>query len=177
MDPISIVTATGTITKLVAAASLTLYTFISETNNVDQTVKDLAAEVNGLKRTLLEVDSVLKQPSVASAEKRIATDDSKALWYTFYGCLEECQLTVVRLDSALDGLNKRSSSWAKQAYRQVKLNLKKDDIISLRSQIHTHSITLGTALQLINMCVSSCPRPQKLMLQQTGYLLGSRSGY
>ena len=155
MEPLSIISAVASISKTIYNASSTLYTFVNETRNVDQTVKDLATEVDALSRALTEVEAALKSPTVVAAEKRGSVDDNKQLWQTVYGALEDCQITVVRIDSALDGIRKKRSNWATQAFRQVKLNLGKDEINSLRVQTHTHCSALKMALQMVNMFVSS----------------------
>jgi hypothetical protein len=157
MEPLSIIGAVTSLIKTASIVSITLHTFVNETRNVDQTVKDLATEVAGLNSALKEVEAVLQSPTVATAEKSGSADDNQQLWQTVYGALEECQVTVVRIDSALDGVRKKRSNWATQAFRQMKLNLNKDQINSLRAQTHTHYMALKMALQMINMSLSASP--------------------
>ncbi|ERF69137.1 hypothetical protein EPUS_01093 [Endocarpon pusillum Z07020] len=151
MDPLSIVGAVASVSKTVYSASTTLYTFVSETRNVDQTVIDLATEVDALNSALKEVEAVLKSPTIIDAEKRGSAEDNKQLWQTIYGALDECQITVVRIDSALDGVRKKRSNWATQTFRQMKLNLGKDEIDSLRAQTHTHYSALKMALAMVTI--------------------------
>jgi Fungal N-terminal domain of STAND proteins len=153
MDPLSIITVVASISKTVFGVSATLYTFVNETRNVDQTVKDLATEVDALSRALTQVEAVLQSPTVVAAEKCVSADENKQLWHTVYGSVGDCQKTVERIDSALDEVRKRRSSWAAQALRQVKLKLGKDEINSLRAQTHTHCSALKMALQMVNMFV------------------------
>lgn len=153
MDPLSITAATASLISFVSSTSITLYTFVRESRNLDQNVEDLVAEVNALQRALLQIDSVLREPRIISIEESISTDESKQLWLTIDGCLEECRATITRLDSALDGVHSKESKWAVPSFRQIKLNLKKDEINMLRIQIHTHFVSLNTALQMVNMQV------------------------
>lgn len=175
MDPLSIVTSVASIVVVVSRVSVGLYSFVHETRNVDRTVKDLVAEVDSLKTALLDVDSVLKSPAIVAAEKRLPTaDDNKQLWQSLYGSLEDCEVTVVRIDSALDVVRKRRSRFFTQAVRQVKINLGKDEINMLRTQVHTHCSALKMALQMVTMSASSweilLARPNA---SQTGGLSGT----
>lgn len=85
MDPLSIITVVASISKTVFGVSATLYTFVNETRNVDQTVKDLATEVDALSRALTQVEAVLQSPTVVAAEKCVSADENKQLWHTVYG--------------------------------------------------------------------------------------------
>lgn len=98
----SCVSAIASISKTVSSASTTLYAFVNETRNVDQTVKDLATEVNALSRALTEVEAVIKGPIVVAAEKHGSEDDNKQLWQTLYGSLEDCQITADLIGNVVD---------------------------------------------------------------------------
>lgn len=67
MDPLTVVGCAATIGKIAFAASSTLYAFVNETRNVDQTVRDLATEFKSLSNALTQVEAVLKSPTVAAA--------------------------------------------------------------------------------------------------------------
>ena len=151
MDPISIITTVGAVSHAVYQVSTTLYTFIQATKNVDQSVKSLYAEVDGLYRVLDAISSSLKDPTIRSTTA--TAQDSSKLWSSFDGSLSDCRETALALDDILKsvkGVSTRRNIF-KLSIRQMKLNLNEDDIKNIRSQIHTHNMNLQMALQTINV--------------------------
>ena len=176
MDPITIGTAAA-IANGLFSASAALHAFIRNTKNVDQTVQDLVTEVDSLGRVLGEVETVLRSPMITRVEGEEYANESKQLWTTVNGSLEECQVTVTRLDSVLDSVRKKQTqpSWVTQAFRQVKLSLRQEEIAAFRVQIHTHSDALKTALIMINMLVrrlTAVVFSSNLDINQKSYILG-----
>jgi hypothetical protein len=154
MDPVSILStigAVGAVTNSVCTLAFQLYTFIEETKNIDQAVVDLVEEVNALNSILEAVKLGLESDLVKVAEKRANSEDSRLLWESIQVSLDNCQATINRLEKAIVDIRPESKSFAKQALRRIKLNLKDDEISTFRTQVRTHTNALHMALLMVNL--------------------------
>jgi hypothetical protein len=154
MDPVSILStigAVGAVANSVCTLGVQLYTFIEETKNVDQAVTDLIEEVNGLNSILEAVKLGLESDLVKFAEKRADSEDSRLLWESIQGSLDNCQVTINKLEKAIVDIRPEGKNFAKQALRRIKLNLKEDEISGFRTQIRTHTNALHMALLMVNL--------------------------
>ena len=151
MDPVSIISIACGVSKVAYQVSVTLYTFVNATKNVDQSVKLLCAEVDGLNRVLDAITSSLANPLIKSVSA--ADQHTSELLNSIDGALNDCRHTVEALADILKGVTEKNKSRNpfKQSARQIKLNIREDDIKNLRSQIHTHNMNLQMALQTINL--------------------------
>ena len=173
MDPISIAAAVTSMSKVALNASSTLYMFVNEVKSVDQNIKSLANEVQALSNVLREIQKGLADPTIQAIEKNRSADDRQRIWRTVAGALEECRATITRIDTLLNGLRKNRYNWATQAFRQVKFNLRKEEIDFLRAQTHTHCSALNMTLQMVNMYAHQTLVNYSLTSDQTGYLFRS----
>ena len=140
MDPVSIAASVVTLSQAVYSVVTTLYTFADATAKVDHSVKSFCEEIWCLYNTLDAISSTAIL-SDTTCELRVSLDHS----------LENCKRTVERLEYALRTIKGRKGRVFQRAVRQIKLNMKEDEIKTFRSQIHTHYITLGMSLQLIQL--------------------------
>jgi len=154
MDPVSILStigAVGSVANGACALAFQLYTFVEETKNVNQAVTDLVEEVNSLNSILEAVKLGLESDLVKLAEKRANSDDSRLLWESIQGSLNDCQATIDKLEKAIVDVLPEGKNFAKQAVRRIKLNLKDSEIAAFRTQIKTHTNALQMALQMVNL--------------------------
>lgn len=151
MDPVSIISVACGVSKVAYQVSVTLYTFVNATKNVDQSVNSLYAEVNGLNRVLDAIASSLENPVIKSVNA--ADQHTSELLNSIDGALKDCRHTVETLADILKGVTEKNKSRNpfKQSARQIKLNIREDEIKNLRSQTHTHNMNLQMALQTINL--------------------------
>jgi hypothetical protein len=157
MDPVSILStigAVGAVANSVCALAFQLYTFIEETKNVDQAVADLVEEVSGLNSTLEAVRLGLQSDLVKDTDKRANSEDSRLLWESIQGSLDNCQATIDKLGNAIVNVRPEGKNFAKQAVRRIKLNLKDSEISAFRTQIKTHTNALHMALLMVNIRAS-----------------------
>jgi hypothetical protein len=161
MDPVSILStigAVGAVANSVCTLAFQLYTFIEETKNVDQAVADLVEEVSALNSTLEAVRLGLQSDLVKGAEKRANSEDSRLLWESIQGSLDNCQATIDKLGKAIVDVRPEGKNFAKQAVRRIKLNLKESEMSAFRTQIKTHTNALHMALLMVNLR-ASCLAP------------------
>ncbi len=130
------------------ALSATVFTFVQATRNIDQTVHALYEETTGLNRTIDAINGSLANTNISES---VHAAQYHALWKSVIGSLSDCRDTVERMSEALKGVQQRQSNIATQAFRTLKLNLKEEQINSLRTQIQRHNTTLQLALQTINV--------------------------
>ncbi|KAL9109244.1 MAG: hypothetical protein Q9187_008191, partial [Circinaria calcarea] len=148
MDPVSIAASVVTLSQAVYSVVTTLYTFADATAKVDDTVKSFCEEIRCLFNTLDAISSTLRSPSVQNV---ILSDTSRELRVSLNHSLENCRRTVDRLEYALKNIKNKKGKVFQRAVRQIKLNMKGDEIKTFRSQIHTHCMSLGMSLQLIQL--------------------------
>ena len=151
MDPLSITASVLTVSQAVGSVSQALYTFITSTQSVDDTVKNLHHEVQSLAAVLEAIDQALKQPMVTNT--REYTSLASGVWTSVNHAINDSQHTVNALGALLRGLgdaDKASNSFGK-VIKQFKLKFKASDISSVKDRIHTHTVNLQLALQMVSV--------------------------
>ena len=86
-----------------------------------------------------------------------AVDSSKQtsrLWASMMSKFVECEITLARLDDAVEKVRIDKSNILAQVLQQAWLSMNKDDIIDFKNRIKSHTTTLQISLQLINITVS-----------------------
>ena len=153
MDPLSILALAGSAAKATYQTSATLYRFIEGAKNIDRTIKALLTEVVGLNRLLDAIGIALNNPAIES--ERARSEDNAGLWSSVVGALDDCRQTVQMLDKKVSGSKGHVTrqNIFKRSVSQLKLNVKDDDIRTLRFQIHAHTANLQVALQMINVLI------------------------
>jgi hypothetical protein len=132
---------------------VTIYTFIDDSRNVDSTVNDLLREIQGLSRAAEAIGTAWTQnPTIVTAQT--GTDGN--LWRSVEASLEDCQLTLARLNSKLDELKKGSvfgRGFLRKPTKLMMLNMRFKDIIAFKDQIQSYNNAMQGALLMINVYV------------------------
>lgn len=147
MDPLSVITGVGGIVICCKNITCSLAMFVNDVRNHDVTVESFRTEVSSLEVLLLTIDDRLK------AYPANTGDANAPLWSSIKGSLDDCEVTLKRLDSELDRIKQkkvRSQNMWQKPYSVLRLNMSADTIKTIRSQIHTH---VG-ALQMSLSCIS-----------------------
>lgn len=151
MDPISILATAAAASKIAWCCSTALGTFIQDATNADQTVKLLYSETENLRRTLSSITIALEAPSLGRYEQL-------PLWEDVNNCLLECNKTLETFSQTLESFGKAQhgkSNVFKSATQAFKLNIKEDEIRTLRAQLHSHTAAMQMVLQMITVHISS----------------------
>ena len=132
---------------------MTIYTFIDDSRNVDSTVNDLLREIQGLSRAAEAIGTAWTQnPKIVTAQT--GTDGN--LWRSVEASLEDCQLTLARLNSKLDELKKGSvfgRGFLRKPTKLMMLNMRIKDITAFKDQIQSYNNAMQGALLMINVYV------------------------
>lgn len=158
MDPASIlgaVSAASSALVTVCGASQKLYAFVKQAKTVDQSVTDLVQEVDALNIMLETVEMGLKSDFVNLADGRASAEDNRSLWEPVNGFLVNCQATVKRLETAFEDVRAEGGNFPTKAVRQLRLNIKDDELSSIRTQIRTYTNALHLSLQTVNLRATS----------------------
>lgn len=75
------------------------------------------------------------------------------LWKSIDRAVKDSRKTAIALNDILRtlGEGRKASNPFKKALKQLQLEMNADDILNIRSQIHTHSSNLQIALQAANL--------------------------
>ena len=131
----------------------TLFTFLNDIKNVDSGVSELYEEVLSLSRVLDGVGKAWKQCSqlvIASA------DPTGDLWVSVKASLDDCHLTLDRLDTKLHEAQKEtlfSRGIMRKPAAAMRMNLKSKDIALYRQQLHTYNGAMQSTLIMVNVCL------------------------
>ncbi|KAF2815672.1 uncharacterized protein BDZ99DRAFT_405916, partial [Mytilinidion resinicola] len=151
MDPLSIASSAAGIAGLCIKVSGILYTFIDDARGVDDSVAGLCEEINGLQRALNAIGQSWKQnPLLVTTQ----TNGDRDLWITVRGSLDDCQITLGKLDKRLVEVQKTSflgRGFLRKPTMSIKLNMMMKDITAFRQQIHSHNSAMQSAFQMINV--------------------------
>lgn len=154
MDPLSIIGIVGTAGKNAFEVSHALYKLAHDTKNTDQAVADLASEVETLGEACNSVQLQLQGIVSEYGAANRGGQQLARLWRSTETKLEECQITIRKLETAIESVRTSKPNVFAQVWQQTKLNLSKDDISDIRSRIRSHTTALQVSLQVINITIS-----------------------
>ena len=156
MDPISplaIVGAVNSVGGAVVSLSTKLYSFIQATKVVDKSIQALYLEVKGLQNVLNTAQTILNGTVRDHAED--PAQSVEGVWTSIENGVRDCRLTVEALDTLVSdvGTITGTANPIKKMFKQLKLNISTEQIVAVRSRIHTHSLCLQLALQTLSVYV------------------------
>src|SRR5271170_3108910 len=133
MDPVSIislVSGSATVGRLLLQSAESLWKFIEQARNVDQSISSLQRETAGLSRTLKAISDALDQPAIKN--HRTIVQDYAIVWDSLEGSLHDCEGTATTMKAKLQGLQSTTRlSFLSQARKQYRLGLKEEEIRTL----------------------------------------------
>jgi hypothetical protein len=122
-------------------------------------VDDLLREIQGLSRGAEAIGTAWTQnPRIVTVQ--MGTDGN--LWGSVEASLEDCQLTLAKLNSKLDELKKASvfgRGFLRKPTKLVMFNIRIKDIIAFKDQIQSYNNAMQSALLMINVYVLSRTHP------------------
>jgi hypothetical protein len=153
MDPVtilSLVSGSTAIAKLLFQSAESLWKFIEQARDVDQSIRNLQREAAGLSRTLKAISDALDQTAIKN--HRTIVQDYAMVWESLDSSVHDCEGSAIAMQIKLEGLqsNKRLP-FLSQAWKQYRLGFKEEEIKTLRHQIQTHSTGLHLSLLMINL--------------------------
>lgn len=151
MDPISITGFVGATVKLGVDIGVTIHRFTQAAKEVDDTVRDLHTEIQGVSKSLGSLEKTLNAPAVRTLTTTIGDQKATDLWESVRGSVADCERTLKRFSKLLKNSRPEGSNILQQWLRQFKLDLKKEGISSIRSQLQTHQTSLHTSLLMIDV--------------------------
>jgi hypothetical protein len=116
-------------------------------------VDDLLREIQGLSRGAEAIGTAwTNNPRIVTPQT--GTDGN--LWGSVEASLEDCQLTLAKLNSKLDELNRGGvfgRGFLRRPSKLVMLNMKIKDIAAFKDQIRSYNNAMQSALLMINVYV------------------------
>ncbi|KAL9617657.1 MAG: hypothetical protein Q9160_007574 [Pyrenula sp. 1 TL-2023] len=155
MDPISIIGFVGAVVKLGLDVGLTVNRFVQAAKEIDDTVRDLYLEIQGVSKCLSSLESTLNAPTVQALHTTIGDHKVTDLWTSVASSVIDCEKTLKHFRRLLKDSRPEGSTVLQQWLRQFKLDLKKEGISSLRGQLQTHQTSLNTSLLMIDVYATS----------------------
>lgn len=153
MDPVTILSlasGSASVAKLLFLSAESLWKFIEQARDVNQSIYNLHRETAGLSRTLKSITGALDQPAIK--DHRTIVQDYAMVWESLDSSVDDCRSTATAMQVKLQGLQStKKQSFLSQAWKQYQLGLKEEEIRTLRSQIQTHSTGLHLSLLMINV--------------------------
>ena len=151
MDPLSIATGSAGLVVLCVRISTILYNWIRDTSEVDSNVSGLCEEIVSLSRTLDAISTSWRQNRLVAAAQ---VDPDGNLWASVGASLNDCKTTLEALDDKLNSVRKTGflgKGFLRKPTKQVKFNLKMNDIVTYRQRFQSYNTAMASALQMINV--------------------------
>ena len=137
--------------KTAWAISAALYKLYRDTQNVNQTVEYLAKETRALAYACETIHEELREIVGDSAHKTSLYDKDGHLWLRISEQTKECEVTLGKLSAIVDKVQEHGSNIFEQGRRQIRLNMRQEEIAGIRSRVQTHTQSLQTILLVVNM--------------------------
>ena len=154
MDPVSLAGLGLQTLQLTLQSVGTLQQFIRDTRHVNATVRELAFEIRSLERACRVVHQQLQALAAEYEDSGKHGDAQPALWDSIQKELESCKKTLNTLRSALTTVRRDSSNFMQQGWRQLKLNMKQEEIAAMKGRIQSHTAALQVCLLVMDINVS-----------------------
>lgn len=155
MDPITILHLAGTVASLANAAygvGISIYTFVQDTKQVDQSVRGLSSEVKALGGACDLIGKRLYD--IIHEYDQDKSLEQSALWECVSAQVDDCKETIEHLQDAIASVQQNKHNFISQAWRQITLNMKAKNIGEVRNRIRSHTAGLQLVLQAIAMYTS-----------------------
>lgn len=154
MDPLSIVVASTTLTKLCPQVILSLKVWIGEVSTIDDIVSAFCGEIRCLENTLEALQAKLNEPSMREAVRAVDVTAGGRLWTQVERSMSDCVTTLESLDNILKGLSRPEGNLFRRSVKQFRLSLESGKIATLRQRIVFFTTTLDLPVQMISLYVA-----------------------
>lgn len=151
MDPISIIGFVGAVVKLGTDVGFTINRFVQAAKEIDDTVRDLYAEIQGVSKCLSSLESTLSAPAVRTLHTAIGDHKATDLWASVASSVTDCEKTLKHFRRLLKDSRPEGPTVLRKWLQQFKLDLNKEGVSSLRGQLQTHQTSLNTSLLMIDV--------------------------
>lgn len=152
MDPITIAHTAGLVAKTAKLAwdvGETPYTFTQNTRVVDETIRALQSEIKSFDDACYLLQAVLS--GLKDADKaRVAAPD-KHFWANLDRATQEYGHTVDQLGGLVKDLDSGKENFARQGWKQLKLNMRMDDIAAIRARVCSHLLGVQMIVATLNL--------------------------
>ena len=154
MDPLSIAASSAALVTLCAKISKSLYRFICDSRGVDQALDAFRDEIDDLSGLLSSIESNFRDSRTATAALRETTGYEQSHWEKAQRGMNDCRGTLERLSSVLEqvrGDHGNGHVFFSRQRRQIRLDMKSTEIVTLRNQIQSYKDTMKLSLNVITM--------------------------
>jgi Fungal N-terminal domain of STAND proteins len=151
MDPLSILSSSVNLVSTCSKITSYIYAFINKTKVVNTAVQLLGIEVDSLSQALGSISTSFDDPLLANA----ALDHHPEHWGIVKRSMDDCKGTLKNLEGILKGFNKADRGFLHLSTKQIKWEMKSEEITLHRQRIAAYRDTMQLSLQLITMYVAS----------------------
>jgi chromosome segregation ATPase len=154
MDPLSIAASSAALVSLCAKISNSLYKFICDSREVDQTLEAFRDEIDDLSGVLASIESSFRDSRTATAALRETTGHEQSHWEKAERGMNDCRGTLERLSSVLEqvrGDHGNGHAFFSRQRRQIRLDMNSAQIVTLRHQIQSYKDTMKLSFHVITM--------------------------
>jgi hypothetical protein len=155
MDPLSIVVAAMTLTKLCGQVITSLYTCVGDIGSIDHRIQGFCDEIKSLGGTVEMLQAALKESLMGDVVRAVDNNTGGRLWSQVEISIADCTSTLETLESIFKRLKATGGRGFRPAFTQFKASLESGEIAVLRGRIGLFAITLGLPLQMISLYVFS----------------------
>ena len=153
MEPISIVTLSGGVVQLCYKIARSIYILAKDVQSIEENLNSLAAEVSSISRTVKAVTTTINDPQLGFGAISQVTASNQDIWSALFGSVEDLRKTLERLRTRVAEVTPtdQTTSLTVKMARMIELKISQDYISRVRSSLHTHQLSLNTALLMIQL--------------------------
>jgi peptidoglycan hydrolase CwlO-like protein len=149
MDPLSILSATGTAISITKSLAETLNTLVAQTQNADRSLQQLYREVTKLGGVLHRMNHDFSDQQMRAAALETQTGSIGAHWNAVLRAILKCNERLVELQSLLKRLAGSSSVTSNKIVKGFRLNFATSDIQFYQSEIKAYKESISLSLHMI----------------------------
>ena len=151
MEAVGAVSAVLEVGKAAWQLNSALYHLYQDTKSINKTVEDLNREVKALANTCDTIHEELEEAIGKTGTRSNVYDTDNRLWLRIQEQTTECKTTLNELSGIVSDIQEEGGNIVSQGKRQIKMNSRKEDLLSVRSRLHSHTESLHTILLVTNM--------------------------
>ena len=151
MDATSIADASEALVGSCANVSWYIHTFINKSQYVDTAMRVLAVEIDSLSQVVGSITLSFRDPSLSARVLDLQTGYESEFWNYVKRSMDDCKDALGNLERIFENIKENSSRIVLRPRRQTNLEMKSEEIASLKQQVNTYRQIMQLSSQLLTV--------------------------
>lgn len=153
MDPLTIIATCVGLGEAAAKVTKVIAMFLNGVSSADDDLNDLLSEVESLGDQTSDIRICFGRKQFIGALQESQANWGSNITTSLHKTLQDCTISINKLGQILDGIKPpgKDANLMRRGLAHWRLDVKSEEIMRVRAQIHGHKTTLQLSLQVIHL--------------------------